>query len=134
MEQGYLSFILHAHLPYVRHPEDESIMEEEWLFEAITETYIPLINTFEGLIADDVDFNLTLSLSPPLLAMLDDKLLQERYLAHLNQLIELADKEVSRTKHEDQQFHQMANRYRYLFKEAKYVFKDKYNCNLISAF
>ncbi|MGM0472422.1 MAG: glycoside hydrolase family 57 protein, partial [Bacillota bacterium] len=33
-----------------------------------------------------------------------------------------------------QQFHQMANRYRYLFKEAKYVFKDKYNCNLISAF
>jgi 1,4-alpha-glucan branching enzyme len=40
--QGYLSLVLHAHLPFVRHPEHEKFLEESWLFEAITETYLPL--------------------------------------------------------------------------------------------
>ena len=37
---GYLAIVLHAHLPFVRHPEAPSYMEEEWFFEAITETYV----------------------------------------------------------------------------------------------
>jgi 1,4-alpha-glucan branching enzyme len=41
--KGYLAIVLHAHLPFVRHPEYEEFLEEDWLFEAITETYIPLI-------------------------------------------------------------------------------------------
>lgn len=134
MEQGYLSFVLHAHLPHVRHPENEDVMEEEWLYEAITETYIPLINTFDNLIEDGIDFKLTLSLSPPLLAMLTDPLLQERYLNHLNELIELAEKEVERTSREAPEHHDMAKRYLYLFKEARYVFAEKYDRNLVSAF
>ena len=40
---GYLALVLHAHLPFVRHPEHEKFLEENWLFEAITETYPPLI-------------------------------------------------------------------------------------------
>ncbi len=55
MEKGYLALVLHAHLPYVRHPEYEEFLEEDWLFEGITETYIPLINVFEGLMRDGVD-------------------------------------------------------------------------------
>ena len=43
MSQGYLAIVLHAHLPFVRHPEHDRFLEENWLFEAITETYIPLI-------------------------------------------------------------------------------------------
>ena len=30
MEKGYLSILLHAHLPYVRHPEHEDFLEEEF--------------------------------------------------------------------------------------------------------
>jgi len=30
--QGYLSLVLHAHLPFVRHPEHEKFLEENWLF------------------------------------------------------------------------------------------------------
>src|SRR6266853_1839754 len=37
--QSYLALILHAHLPFVRHPEHEHFLEENWLYEAITETY-----------------------------------------------------------------------------------------------
>ena len=42
--QGFLSFVLHTHLPFVRHPEYDEFLEESWLYEAITETYIPLID------------------------------------------------------------------------------------------
>src|SRR2546422_640553 len=43
MPIGYLNLVLHAHLPYVRHPEYDDFLEEDWLYEAITETYIPLL-------------------------------------------------------------------------------------------
>jgi 1,4-alpha-glucan branching enzyme len=95
---GYVLLVLHAHLPFVRHPEHARFLEEEWLYEAITETYIPLIDTFERLINEQVDFRITMSLTPTLISMLSDPLLQERYLRHINQLIELAHKEVERTR------------------------------------
>ena len=74
MARGYLSLVLHAHLPYVRHPEYESFLEETWLFEAITDTYIPLLRVFDRLVGDGIPFRLTLSISPPLMAMLQDRL------------------------------------------------------------
>ena len=56
MATGYFSLVLHAHLPFVRHPEDPTVMEEQWLYEAITGTYLPLLQMFEGLIADHVPY------------------------------------------------------------------------------
>jgi 1,4-alpha-glucan branching enzyme len=73
--KGYFSLVLHAHLPFVRHPEHPRFMEEDWLFEAITETYIPLIDVFQRLIDDGVDFRITMSITPPLMCMLSDSLL-----------------------------------------------------------
>ena len=49
-EKGYLSIVLHAHLPYVRHPEAVTYIEERWLFEAISETYLPLLMNFQKLV------------------------------------------------------------------------------------
>ena len=51
-ERGLLALVLQAHLPWVRHPEYGTFLEEEWLFEAITETYLPLLQILHGL-ADD---------------------------------------------------------------------------------
>ncbi len=56
---GSLALILHAHLPFVRHPEHAHFVEEEWLFEAITETYVPLLQMMERLTNDGVPFKLT---------------------------------------------------------------------------
>jgi len=47
MSSGYLALVLHAHLPFVRHPEHEDFLEEDWLFEALTESYLPLIAMME---------------------------------------------------------------------------------------
>ena len=41
------SLHLHAHLPFVRHPEYEDFLEEDWLYEAISETYLPLLRVFD---------------------------------------------------------------------------------------
>jgi len=38
----------HSHLPYVAIPEYDEFLEEDWFFEALTETYIPLLDVFEG--------------------------------------------------------------------------------------
>nr|WP_245203563.1 1,4-alpha-glucan branching protein domain-containing protein [Ammoniphilus resinae] len=96
-ELGYLALVLHAHLPYVRHLEKD-LLEERWLFEAINESYIPLLQTFEQLSLEGVEFCLTFSLSPTLLSMLDDELILKRYADHLDKLIELAGKETARTR------------------------------------
>lgn len=132
-QQGYLCLMLHAHLPFVRHPEEEHFLEENWLYEAITETYIPLINVFDKLIQDGVDFRVTMSLTPPLVSMLTDPLLQNRYIRHLEKLIELSRKEISRTQY-DPGYHKLALMYNARFKEAIEVFVKKYGRNIVSAF
>jgi 1,4-alpha-glucan branching enzyme len=133
MEKGYLALVLHSHLPFVRHPEHDRFLEEDWLYEAITETYIPLINVFDGLVDDGVDFRLTMSLTPTLISMLTDPLLQQRYVRHIHMLIELAGKEIDRTKH-DPRFHALAHMYHAMFTNARFVFEEKYGRDLVTAF
>jgi len=132
MYKGYLCLTLHAHLPYVRHPEEEYFLEENWLYEAMTETYIPLINAFENLVRDKVDFRITMSMTPTLCSMLQDPLLQSRYLRHLNKLIELAEKELHRTGFQPE-FHGVALMYHRRLTESKAIFR-KYNYDLVQAF
>ncbi|MHB8843763.1 MAG: glycoside hydrolase family 57 protein [Nitrospirota bacterium] len=133
MEKGYLALVLHSHLPYVRHPEYDQFLEEDWLFEAITETYIPLINVYDGLVNDGVDFRITMSLTPTLIAMLTDPLLQHRYVRHITKLIELAEKEIVRTR-DQHDINPIAHMYRDLFTNARSVFDEKYGRNLVNAF
>jgi len=133
MQKGYLSLVLHAHLPFVRHPEHENFLEELWLFEAISETYLPLLRVFRSLEEDDVPFRITFSLSPTLMAMLLDPLLQDRYLAHLDKLIELGDREIERLAH-DQEFRDIAKMYRDLYSENRKDFVELYQKNIIKGF
>ena len=50
-KKGYVSFVLHAHLPFIHHPESDDYLEESWLYEAISETYIPLLRNFKKIIS-----------------------------------------------------------------------------------
>ncbi|MCL4425469.1 MAG: DUF1957 domain-containing protein [Firmicutes bacterium] len=133
MPKGYLAILLHAHLPFVRHLQNEHPLEEKWLFEAMTECYIPLLQTFQRLTRDGVPFRVTLSLSPTLLSMLVDPLLQERYDRHLTALFELAGLEVERTAH-DPQLSQLARMYQENFRQALDFYENRYQGNLIKAF
>ncbi len=133
MPKGYVAFVLHAHLPYVRHPEYDAFLEERWLYEAITETYLPLIKVLDRITAEGVACRLNLSISPSLLAMLEDPLLQQRYEAHLAKSLELAERELERTRHEPH-FHYLAGVYRQFFSETQELFVNRCRRRLSLAF
>jgi 1,4-alpha-glucan branching enzyme len=130
---GYLALVLHAHLPFVRHPEHEDFLEENWLYEALTETYIPLLQVMERLVKDKIDFRLTLSITPTLVSMLADPLLQHRCSRRLERLLELAEKEIRRNRH-DPGLSAVAVMYRRRLQGAFDLFVNRYGRDIIGGF
>lgn len=94
--KGKLLLLLHAHLPFVRNPDYDRFLEENWLFEALSETYLPLVQTLSRLAEKGIPGTLNLSVSAPLLHMLADSLLLERYTRHLQEQLALSEKELVR--------------------------------------
>src|SRR5215207_7521663 len=130
MEQGLLAIILHAHLPFVRHPEYPEFLEEDWLFEAISETYIPLLYVFRQLVESGVHTRVTIGLTPPLCEMLADPMLKERYHAHLVKLVEFTEKEIART--EGTAFYDAAVAHHRHFEASLRIYEDVYHRDLIA--
>lgn len=130
--QGYAALVLHAHLPYIRHADREGVMEERWFYEAMTETYLPLLEVFARLARDGVDYRVALSMTPTLLALCADPLMQSRYAGHLERLIELADKETARLR-DDDRLCPLAAMYAVRFRELKELY-DGCGRNIAAAF
>ncbi len=133
MAKGYLGLVLHAHLPFVRHPEYERFMEEDWLFEALSETYLPLLRMLNRLSRENISFKLVLSISPTLSSMLTDELLTERYVKHLNRLIELGYREKERVQ-DDARLYEIVDMYHTLFKQNLDDFVTLYRKNILWGF
>ncbi len=134
MLKSYLNILLHAHLPFIRHPEYSEFLEERWLFEAISETYLPLLRSLNRLHEDKIPINITLSFSPSLMAMLQDELLQERYIQHLVKMMELGEKELERTRREGHEFVPLVQIYLDLFSQNYQDFLELYNRNILAGF
>jgi 1,4-alpha-glucan branching enzyme len=127
---GSLALVLHAHLPFVRHPEHESFHEENWLFEAISESYVPLLQMMRRLLRQGTRFQITLSVSPTLCAMLSDPLLRDRYLRHLNGLAGLLERECDRN-HDDKRLFALSQFYRDSFAETRRTFAEEWDCDVL---
>ena len=85
---GRLAIVLHAHLPYVIKNEKNSL-EEDWLFQAILECYIPLLQVMESSKKEDSsNSKLTFSLSPTLLSLLQNKQIQKKLSSWIKTRIE----------------------------------------------
>ena len=89
MSRYHVNFILHAHLPYVRHIDYSRFLEEDWLYESLNESYIPLFRRLDRLEKENVDFHLTICFSPTLLTMLEDEKLKERFKNYMDLHIDL---------------------------------------------
>lgn len=127
-----LLLLLHAHLPYVRHPEHDYSIEESWLFEAVWETYLPLLQTIEQLRDEGISPQLTLTLSPPLIEMLNDELLRQRFLRFVDNLSSLAEAEKKRTRHTP--FEPLAFLYGAKLKKTRRSYLEGYGGDLVAAF
>ncbi len=125
--------MLHAHLPYVFHGQNEKAIEERWLFEAITECYLPLLDTFERLVIDEIPFQISLSISPPLITMLKMKELQERYIQYLDQTIKLVERELEVYGNTKAPPSLIMHYYEH-FKQLKVSYCTKWNRDLLAAF
>ncbi len=130
---GYHCIVLHAHLPYIRHPEYDSFFEENWLFEALTESYIPLLNMLRRKQQDGYRHCLTLSLSPTLLSMLEDPFLRKRFRKHLDKMQLLAEQEVKRTRDEPR-FLNLARMYQQQLQTVSDTFFNELDGDVVGAF
>lgn len=93
---GYFVLVLHTHLPYVNHPNHKLYLEERWYTEAVLECYIPLLLVFDRLREKKVPFKVTVSISPPLLEMFRNDVLNEKVKDYTRKLLELCDKELTK--------------------------------------
>ncbi|MGO0123556.1 1,4-alpha-glucan branching protein domain-containing protein [Desulfothermobacter acidiphilus] len=132
MARGYLALVLHAHLPFVRHPEKERQLEENWFYQALNECYLPLLDGLQRLAEEGKRFRLTLSLSPTLLSMLADPLLLGRFERYLERLLALAERELERTAATP--FYPLASFYRERFQRHYQLFTEEWGRDLIRAF
>jgi 1,4-alpha-glucan branching enzyme len=86
----------------------------------------------DGWLRDGMETRLTMTLTPTLCSMLLDPLLQDRYVAHLEGLIEVADKELHRTLW-DPGFRPLAEMYHQRFLSLRETY-FAYGRNVIGAF
>lgn len=133
MKMNSVNLILHAHLPYVRHLEYPRFLEEDWLFESLNETYIPLLRMLEKLVKEKVKYKLTICFSPTLCTMLTDQALLDRFVAYMHLHEELGIKEVDRTYKEDPAVYSTACSYLDEIQENLRVF-ESYDRDILKRF
>ena len=90
---GAFTFVLHSHLPYAR-LAGRWPHGEEWIHEAASETYIPLLQTLYDLKEDGVQFKVTIGVTPILAEQLADPLVLEHFEQFLEDRIEAAESDI----------------------------------------
>ena len=85
-----LSIVIVAHQPFFRHVTGENEIpgqENDLLFGAISQTYIPLIDMLHRFEEEGIKSKFSIVLSPSLCAMLSDEVLQKQYVQWLDRCI-----------------------------------------------
>ena len=128
--RGSMMFLLHAHLPYVNHPEDSAFLEENWFFEAVVETYVPIISVLERLASEGIRPGVTISISPTLGAMLENEALEDKLGLYVESRLELIEKELERAQ-DDPALLKTVRLYQKLYSDAA-ALMHKYSGDLIT--
>ena len=92
---GAFTFVLHSHLPYAR-LAGRWPHGEEWIHEAASETYIPLLNALYELRDDGVEYKITIGMTPVLSEQLDDEDVRDHFDEFLDDKIARAKQDVLR--------------------------------------
>ena len=131
--RNVISLVVNAHAPFVRHPEISNPSQELWLFESISETYIPLLEVFDRLDRDLVPYRMGLSISPSLCHMLCDEFLIQRYLDYTNKQITFGAEELERTK-DDPVVNALAKLHYDRIVEKQLFFTSRCESNILKGF
>jgi 1,4-alpha-glucan branching enzyme len=131
---GAFTFVLHSHLPYARQagmwPHGE-----EWVHEAISETYLPLLNALYDLKDEGVKFRLTVSITPILAEQLDDALIKEHFETYASERAMWAAADIDRfAASGEEKLKGLAAFYRDWYDDALKAFRERYDRDIIGAF
>jgi 1,4-alpha-glucan branching enzyme len=95
MKRGAFTFVLHSHLPYCRQA-GRWPHGEEWLHEALAETYLPLLVALFDLREEKVPFRLTMGITPVLTEQLADSLVLAHFREYATDRVRRAAADVDR--------------------------------------
>lgn len=127
-----LLFVLHSHIPYVKR-QGRWPFGEVWLFEAMAETYIPLLQSWMRLKNSGINNALSFSFSPTLLEQLSSKYIQQEFIAYLQEREALAVKDeryyLSRG---EKDIGQMASFYRRFYRDTRRDFMVDFNRDIVA--
>ena len=92
---GIFSLMLHCHIPYCR-KSGVWPAGEEWLFEAMNETYIPLLRVLRGFQMDGLRPGIMIGVVPILAEQLADPYMKQRFVEYLEDKIRRAEQDCRR--------------------------------------
>ncbi len=132
MSEKKLVLIIEANHNYIHNPkkDENSLLQNSCFFSALTQTYIPLLNMFCKLENEKIAFKVGLAISPVLCDLLANTDLQEKYITHLDNLIELGKLELTRCKSLDCE--QIAKDCLESIKKTKNDFVEVYQRNILA--
>lgn len=130
---GAFTFVLHSHIPYARQagmwPHGE-----EWVHEAIAETYLPLLNALYDLAEEGIDYKLTVSVTPILAEQLADPLIIEHFVHYAAERSAWAADDVQRfSESGETALRDLARFYHHLYARILTSFNDRFGRNLLGA-
>jgi len=131
---GSFTFVLHSHIPYVL-AHGRSPHGVDWLSEVAAESYVPLLEALDRLVAEGISPRITLGLTPILVEQLADESFQAEFLAYLEQKIETARRNQSQFR-EEGNMHMLGLAYYWedFYRRALGLYRDTYGQDLVGAF
>ncbi len=132
MPAGVVSLILHSHLPYYRKAGMWPFGEEN-LYEAIAETYLPLLTVLERLAADGLMARFTIGITPILAEQLADPYLQAGFEDYALRRTMAADRDLQRFATGDPR-RELASEYRQWYATQLARFRERYDRNVLKGF
>jgi 1,4-alpha-glucan branching enzyme len=108
---------------------------EEWIHEAIAETYVPLLNALYDLRDDGVPFHLTIGITPILAEQLADPLIIDHFIGYATERAARAARDVDRFEQSgDETFRDLARFYHHWYARLLTSFQDRFGRDLIGTF
>ncbi len=114
MMKGYFTFVLHTHIPYVR-KHGKWPFGEEWLYEAMAETYIPLLMELERLRKKGVNFQLVMGITPILAEQLSDGYVKSEFKEYMERKLKAMEEDLQSGKYDKNAVRYMLEYFRKVF-------------------
>jgi 1,4-alpha-glucan branching enzyme len=131
MTKGYVTIVLHNHLPFViGHGMWPHGMD--WLNEAAAETYIPLVDVFQRLAAEGIKAGVTIGVTPVLTEQLADERFKQGFDDYLEMKIEAAVENAAAFAHTgEERLQRLAEDWGNYYSRVRELFNDRLDRDIV---